>query len=186
MLTVGVLSCIRADMFTVCSVFLRAAPPPFSLSPPFSVLPLLFFILLFNDVMEKADESLRNGMIYCRWHTHSLMLSFSLFLRSSTHSFHFCQKSTEILLCCFCLFSGSFAPALCLSLPPKLSDIYVVNFALFKATVVFAVFSVWSECVLWSLTSNNYVICMFIYIYTPTSASKHDGCKISKLYDGEK
>lgn len=51
-------------MFTVCSVFYELSPLFLGL-PLFSVLPLLFLVLLFNDVMEEADESLRNGMIYC-------------------------------------------------------------------------------------------------------------------------
>lgn len=57
-LTVGVLSCIRPDMFTVCSVFYELSPPFF-----FSSLSSLE-ASLFSDVMEEANESLRNGMIY--------------------------------------------------------------------------------------------------------------------------
>ncbi len=98
-------------MFTVCSVFYELSPPLLCLPLFPVVLPhlLLFFVLLFNDVMEGADESLRNEMIYCCWHTHSLMLSFSLFLRSYTLSFYSCQSLQR----CF------FAALVCFQTPSR-------------------------------------------------------------------
>lgn len=61
--------------------------------------------------MEEADESLRNGMIYCCWQTHSLMLSFSLFPALLHTLILLLPKSTEILFCSICLFSDSRCPS---------------------------------------------------------------------------
>lgn len=91
----------------------------FTSCPPLSLRPL---VLLFSDVMEEADESLRNEMMYCCWQTRSLMLSFSLLLHSSTLSFYSCQSPLRSSLAAFACFQA----------PCCLSDICVVIFVPFE------------------------------------------------------
>lgn len=154
-----------------CVLSVLRAVPPFSRPPPLFCPPppLLGPPLQWCNGGGRWEPEKWNDLLLLTYSlTNVVLLPFPALLHTLVLLL---PKSTEMLFRNISLFSDSFAPALCLSSPLKLLDICVVIFALFKATVVFALCPVPSHWVQSSLNSNNY----FIYIFASRCRNVDNG-----------